>query len=490
MLAPTLMVQGTSSGAGKSLLVAALCRIYARRGVRVLPFKAQNMSNNAAVTVCGGEIGRAQALQARAAGVLPRPEMNPVLLKPLADTRSEVVVLGRRDATLTALPWMERKAALWEVARDALAGVRADADLVLIEGAGSPAEINLPDIVNMRVAREAEAPVLLVTDIDRGGAFAHLWGTWALLSAEDRQRIRGFVLNKFRGDASLLAPAPEILRDKTGVPTLGVVPFLRLDLPEEDAASVVDRGQGNGIDVAAIRLPHLSNFDDLDPLAAEADVQVRWTDHPKGLRCADAIVLPGTRNTTDDLRWVWESGMGAAIRARAAAGTPVVGLCGGYQMLGSTVADPLRIEGGGEVPGLALLELHTTLDAEKTTRLANGRWIATSAPFSSLRNRAVSGYEIHHGQTHLGAGAEPLLEVAGQPAGAWAGAVWGCYLHGIFADDALRGLWLAALRSGASSQLRWEEHLDQELDRLADAVESALDMSAIDRMVGEWATSS
>ncbi len=351
MLAPTLMVQGTSSGAGKSLLVAALCRIYARRGVRVLPFKAQNMSNNAAATVCGGEIGRAQALQARAAGVLPRPEMNPVLLKPLADTRSEVVVLGQRNAALTALPWMERKAALWETVRDALASIRADADLVLIEGAGSPAEINLPDIVNMRVAREADAPVLLVTDIDRGGAFAHLWGTWALLPPEDRGRIRGFVLNKFRGDASLLAPAPEILRDKTGVPTLGAIPFLRLEAARRGCCLRADRGKGDGIRIAAVRLPHLSNFDDLDPLAAEPGVQVRWTDHPEDLQSADAIVLPGTRNTTDDLRWLWESGMGAAIRARAAAGAPVVGLCGGYQMLGSSVADPLGIEGGGKCQG-------------------------------------------------------------------------------------------------------------------------------------------
>ena len=484
------MIQGTSSGAGKSLLATALCRIYARRGVRVLSFKAQNMSNNAAVTPCGGEIGRAQALQARAAGVEPRPEMNPVLLKPIADTRSEVVVLGRGDPALTALPWTERKPALWGVVCDALAALRAEAELVIIEGAGSPAEINLPDIVNMRVAHEADAPVLLVADIDRGGAFAHLWGTWALLCREDRQRIRGFVLNKFRGDAALLAPAPEILQEKTGVPTLGVVPFLHLDLPEEDAAAVGGRGQGNGINIAAIRLPHLSNFDDLDPLAAEADVHVRWTDRMEGLEGADAIVLPGTRNTTDDLRWVWESGMGAAIRARAATGAPVVGLCGGYQMLGTSVTDPLRIEGGGEVPGLGLLELHTTLGAEKTTRLARGRWIATSAPFSSLRDRDVSGYEIHHGQTRLGARAEPLLEIEGEPAGAWAGAVWGCYLHGIFADDALRTLWLSALRSGPPSQLRWEEHLERELDRLADAVESALDMPAIDGMIGEWAVSS
>lgn len=484
MTARTLMVQGTSSGAGKSLLSAALCRIYARRGLRVLPFKAQNMSNNAAVTPCGGEIGRAQALQARAAGVEPRPEMNPVLLKPLADTRSEVVVLGRRVPALTALPWAERKAALWGVVRDSLAGLREEAELVVIEGAGSPAEINLPDIVNMRVAREAGAPVLLVADIDRGGAFASLYGTWALLPEEDRLRIAGFVLNRFRGDPTLLAPAPELLRERTGVPTLGVVPFLRLDLPEEDAASVPDRGEGEGKVVAAVRLPHLSNFDDLDPLAGEPGVRVRWTDRPEGLAGADAVVLPGTRNTTDDLRWLWESGLAAAVRARAAAGVPVVGLCGGYQMLGLSVADPGGIEGGGEVPGLGLLEVRTTLGGEKTVRRVVGRWTARSGPLGALEGRSVRGYEIHHGATEAGPGAEPLVEVGGAPAGAGAGAVWGCYLHGVFADDALRAAWLASLGHGAAPRARWEAHVDAELDRLADAVEAALDMDAVDRLAG------
>jgi adenosylcobyric acid synthase len=468
--ARTLMVQGTSSGAGKSLLTAALCRIYARRGVRVLPFKAQNMSNNAAVTPCGGEIGRAQALQARAAGVEPRLEMNPVLLKPLADTRSEVIVLGRRDAALTALPWMERKAALWATVRASLAALRADAELVLIEGAGSPAEINLPDVVNMRVAREADAPVLLVADIDRGGAFAALFGTWALLPPEDRARIAGFVLNKFRGDASLLAPAPETLRGLTGVPTLGVVPWLRLDLPDEDAASLEDRGAGGGIVVAAVRLPHLANFDDLDPLAAEPGVRVRWTDRPEALADADAVVLPGTRNTTADLRWLWETGL--------------VGLCGGYQMLGASVADPLGLEGGGEVPGLGLLDVRTVLAEAKTTRRARGRWSCDAGPLAALRGTEVSGYEIHHGRTEPGPGAGALLDIAGEPAGAAAGSVWGCYLHGVFADDALRAAWLGGLRAGTGAGGGWEAHLDRELDRLADAVEAALDMAEVDRLAG------
>ena len=480
------MVQGTSSGAGKSLLVSALCRIYARRGVGVLPFKAQNMSNNAAVTPCGGEIGRAQALQARAAGVELRPEMNPVLLKPLADTRSEVVVLGRRDAALTALPWAERKAALWETVRGSLNALRSEADLVIIEGAGSPAEINLPDIVNMRVAREADAPVLLVSDIDRGGAFAHLFGTWALLPPDDQARIGGFVLNKFRGDATLLSPAPEMLRERTGVPTLGVIPWTPLALPEEDAAAVPDRGAMGRIVIAAVRLPHLSNFDDLDPLAAEPEVGVRWTDRPEGLLGADAVVLPGTRNTTDDLRWLWETGLGAAIRARAADGLPVVGLCGGYQMLGESVADPLGLEGGGRVPGLGLLAVRTELGEAKTTRRVHGRWTAVSGPFAPLAGHQVVGYEIHHGRTTLADGVEPLLQIEGEPAGAGRDAVWGCYLHGIFADDALRAQWLGSL--GAATTARsWDSHLDAELERWADAVESALDMEAVDRLVGHAA---
>jgi adenosylcobyric acid synthase len=481
------MVQGTSSGAGKSLLAAALCRIYARRGVRVLPFKAQNMSNNAAVTACGGEIGRAQALQARAAGVAPRPEMNPVLLKPLADDRSDVIVLGRRDPALTALPWRERRAALWETVRRSLAAMRADAELVVIEGAGSPAEINLPDVVNMAVAREADAPVLLVADIDRGGAFAALYGTWALLPQADRARIAGFVLNKFRGDAGLLAPAPETLRERTGVPTLGVVPWLRLDLPDEDAASLGGRGDpGASLEIAAVRLPHVSNFDDLDPLAAEPGVRVRWTDRPEGVEGAAALVLPGTRNTTGDLRWLWETGLAAAIRARASAGVPVVGLCGGYQMLGRSVADPRGLEGGGEVPGLGLLDLRTELREEKTTRLSTARWTGAPGPFAALAGTACGGYEIHHGRTELGPDAEPLLAVEGEAAGAVSGAVWGCYLHGLFADDAARGAWLASLRAGdaGTETAPWEARLDHELDRLADAVEAALDMEAVDRLAG------
>ena len=483
MPAPTLMVQGTSSGAGKSLIATALCRIYARRGYRVLPFKAQNLSNNAAVTPDGGEIGRAQALQARAAGVEPRVEMNPVLVKPLSDARSDVIVLGRRDPALAALPWTERKTALDGIVRASLETLRADADLVVIEGAGSPAEINLEDVANMRIAHLADAQVLLVADIDRGGAFAALYGTWALLPKEDRERIGGFVLNKFRGDAELLSPAPEILHAMTGVPTLGVVPYVALDLPDEDAFVVADRGAGGAVEVVGIRLPHLSNFDDLDPLAAEPGVRVRWTDRPEALEGAHAIVLPGTRNTTGDLRWLWETGLAAALRARAAAGVPIVGLCGGYQMLGRAVADPLGLEGGGEIPGLGLLDVRTELGEAKTTRLATGRWTTPSGALAALAGGEISGYEIHHGRTELGADATPLLEIEGEPAGAAAAAVWGCYLHGAFGDDALRAAWLGALRAEHAEGSRWEAHLEREIDRLADAVEAALEMEAVDALV-------
>ena len=487
VLARTLMVQGTSSGAGKSLLTAGLCRIFARRGVRVLPFKAQNMSNNAAVCADGGEVGRAQALQARACGVAPSVSMNPILLKPLSDTRSEVIVLGRRDTALTAMPWMQRRDALWGVVRSALREVREGADLVLIEGAGSPAEINLPDLVNMSVAEEADAPVLLVSDIDRGGAFASLYGTWALLPEADRGRIRGFILNKFRGDAALLDPAPRLLFERTGVPTLGVVPWTPFDLPEEDAASLRDRGEGDEIRIAAIRSPHLSNFDDLDPLATESGVVVRWTDQPESLDRATAIILPGTRNTTGDLRWLWETGLAAAIRARAAAGVPVVGLCGGYQMLGELVADPLGLEGGGEVRGLGLLPLRTSMELDKTTRVTNGQWVYGSPPVASVGAVNVTGYEIHHGDTEIGPDASCLVEIEGRPGGAIRGKVWGCYLHGLFANDELRRGWLRSLGAERRDDTSWEDRIDAELDRLADLLEASLDIAAIDRLIGNGA---
>jgi adenosylcobyric acid synthase len=471
------MIQGTASGVGKSILTAAFCRIFARTGLRVVPFKAQNMSNNAAVTAEGGEIGRAQALQARAAGVQPHVRMNPVLLKPMADNRSDVVLLGRSRPELRELPWHERKAVLWQHVTDSLDHLRDNADLVVIEGAGSPAETNLraSDIVNMAVAHHANASVFLVADIDRGGAFAALYGTWALLGADDRARLRGFILNRFRGDASLLAPAPADLEHLTGIPTVGVVPFIRHDLPDEDAFSIRTRS-GGAIRVAAIRFPHLANFDDLDPLAREPGSTVQWTQDVEIVRAAHAIVLPGTRNTIADLKWLWETGLAASIRNRAAAGTPVVGLCGGYQMLGKTIHDPAGIEAGGSCCGLGLLDAHTELLPDKHTRAVTAT--ASKLPFCHARaaSMELSGYEIHHGETT--ANAEAWITVAGAPIGGSNGTVWGAYLHGIFNNDGFRAAWLQSL-GGNSTESRWSDHIDSELDRLADVVASGVDLERI-----------
>ncbi len=483
MTARVLMIQGTASGVGKSFVVAALCRIFARRGVRVLPFKAQNISNNAAVTRSGGEIGRAQALQARAAQVAPDVRMNPVLVKPLGNARSEVVVLGRSDPSIAALPWSARRHQLWPVVVQALTELRAAVDLVIMEGAGSPAEINLRsgDFVNMAVARDTGAPVLLVADIDRGGAFAALYGTWALLDGADRGHVRGFLLNRFRGDCALLGPGLAELEERTGVPVLGVIPHVSHLLPEEDAATLGARGAG-GVAVAAVRFPHVANFDDLDPLAGEPGVAVRWVEGPEGFQDAAAIVLPGTRNTIADLRWLWETGLGAAVRARAAAGLPVVGLCGGYQMLGREVGDPLGVEAGGSASGLGLLDLRTALAGSKHTRLTSVRVVAPEGVFASLRGHEIEGYEIHHGETSIGARTQVWFESAREPLGAGRGSVWGTYVHGFFADDLARRVWVSSLH-GECTTPAWEARLDAEIDRIADAVAAAVDIDAVMRHI-------
>jgi len=481
--ARVLMIQGTASGVGKSLLCTALCRIYARRGLRVRPFKAQNMSNNAAIAD-GGEIGRAQALQARAACVEPDPRMNPVLLKPLADNRSDVVVMGRSRPELSTLPWHDRRAALWPSVTHALDALRLEADMVVIEGAGSPAETNLrhSDIVNMAVAHHAGAPVILAADIDRGGAFASLFGTWSLLDAADRSLVRGFLLNRFRGDASLLAPAPADLERRTNVPVLGVVPTIRHALPEEDAMGMASGGAG-ATTIAAVRLPHIANFDDLDPLANEPGLRVLWTVAPDDLAGAAAIILPGTRNTIADLDWLWRTGLAAAVRARALNGTPVLGICGGYQMLGNVVADPHGVEAGGECPGLGLLDVRTTLQPAKTTRWTSA-CITRNVPGLPLATGAnVRGYQIHHGTTDGDgiwlSGDRGMLGSAETENGV---TVLGAYLHALFADDDFRAAFVA-LVGVAAGEDAWSDRLEHEIDRVADTVQSAIDMARLDRII-------
>lgn len=453
MKAVCVMVLGTSSGAGKSWVTTALCRHYARLGLKVAPFKAQNMSNNARV-VAGlngreGEIGSAQYFQALAACCEPHVHMNPVLLKPEADTKSQVVVLGQVHPALSKTPWRERSAKVWPHIAAALDTLRAEHDVVVIEGAGSPAEINLhaSDIVNMRVAVHAKARCLLVADIDRGGAFAHLYGTWALLPTDERELIRGFVLNKFRGDAALLAPAPEQLQQLTGVPTVATLPmWFQHGLPEEDGV-FDDRSKATGevqTTIAVVAFPRISNLDEFQPLKNMPGVRLVWARSPADCAGADWIVLPGSKHTTADLAWLRKQGLDQTAASHADQGKPVLGICGGLQMLGEALVDSHGID--GNAPGLGLLPLVTYFEAEKTVRRAQLRFADVLTPWAALAQQPVSGYEIHHGRTMQ----HPALAEAGQlahevlPGLGWqnaAGNVLGVYVHGLFEDPAI----LAAL---------------------------------------------
>jgi adenosylcobyric acid synthase len=443
------MVLGTTSGAGKSWLVTALCRWYARQGLKVAPFKAQNMSNNARVVASdtgAGEIGSAQYFQALAARAVPDVRMNPLLLKPEADTRSQVVLLGRVDEALTALPWRERSLHTWPHIAASLDALRAENDVVVIEGAGSPAEINLmdSDVVNLRVARHAQARCLLVTDIDRGGAFAHLYGTWALLPEPDRALIRGFVLNKFRGDAGLLAPAPQQLQELTGIPTVAVLPMWHgHGLPEEDGVfddRVCATGQVNRT-VAVLAYPRLSNLDEFQALKQVPGIRLRWARRPEdlaGLGADDWIILPGSKHTSSDLAWLRGQGLDLCVSRHARQGGAVLGICGGLQMLGADMADPHGIDGAAQ--GLGLLPLSTTFAADKTVRRCASRFGVVTGAWQALSGQPLQGYEIHHGQTGLADA--PAGQAAREviPGLAWqnaAGNVLGLYVHGLFEDAAV-----------------------------------------------------
>jgi adenosylcobyric acid synthase len=458
------MVQGCTSHAGKSYLTAALCRLLADEGLRVAPFKAQNMSNNAGVTGDGRELGRAQIVQAAAARIPPEARMNPVLIKPEADTRSQVVVLGEADLGISQLPWRERRALLWPVVRRSLHSLLEDFDAVVIEGAGSPAEVNLRDgdIVNMAVALDVAAPVLLCCDIDRGGAFAHLLGTWHCLAQDERTLLAGFLLNRFRGDPSLLAPGPEWLEERTGVPTLGVVPWLDIPLPEEDGVALQGAaGEGR---VAVVALPRIANLDEFAPIADH----VRWVRTAAEIESAAAIVLPGSKSTIADLEWLRSTGLAGAIGRRAAAGVPVLGICGGLQMLGREVRDPLGVESGGAAKGLGLIDLVTELQAGKTTRLVRVSDSETGAQ--------LDGYEIHHGATAAGATATPTLH-GGHGALGWrTGNVRAVYAHGLLENAAYRD---ALLAWAGIAPVATPEGLDSRLSAIAERVRDAVDWPRI-----------
>ncbi|HWE56307.1 MAG TPA: cobyric acid synthase [Acidimicrobiales bacterium] len=477
-----LMVCGTGSDSGKSTVVTGLCRLLAREGWRVAPFKAQNMANNSAVTAGGHEIGRAQYAQAEAARAEPEVAMNPVLLKPTGPRSSQVVVMGRPWATLDAARYQDAKPDLWPVVVNALGDLRTRFDAVICEGAGSPAEINLleRDITNLRVAREAGFPAILVGDIDRGGVFAALFGTVALLPADLSSLIRGFVINKFRGDPSLLTPGFAQLEQRTGVATLGVLPwFDDAGLDAEDSMALERYGRTSDadratlLDIAAIRFPRISNFTDLDALALEPGVCLRLVGRPGDLGRPDLIILPGTKSTVADLRWLRRTGLADAI-ASAAGRIPILGICGGYQMLGRRIVDAVESADPAAEAGLGLLPTNTTFMVEKTVRRVGGR---------SLGHQ-VDGYEIHHGITRPVA---PWLELADGPEGAQVmdGGVRGTSVHGLFENDGFRRAYLGQVadRAGSSwtpgEMFSFRSAREDRYDRLADLMADHLDVPAI-----------
>ena len=478
-----IMLQGTASDVGKSVLVAGLCRIFYQDGLRTAPFKSQNMALNSGITPEGKEMGRAQILQAQAAGITPDVRMNPVLLKPTSDRKAQVVLMGQVATDMDAVSYHEYKPRLREQIRDVYNSLAGEYDVLVLEGAGSPAEINLRDrdIVNMGMARMVDAPVLLVGDIDPGGVFAQLAGTVALVPQEDRRRIRGLIINKFRGDVSILRPGLAPLEELCGAPVLGVVPYARLDIDDEDSLSprLLARSASRPIDVAVIRLPHLSNFTDFDPLARHGAVGVRYVERARDLGRPDLVVLPGTKSTLADLAWLRRSGIADCLLQLARASTPVLGICGGFQMLGEELRDPDGIEGApASVRGLGLLPVRTVFEPAKTLERAHTVMSVPDGFFSCMDGLTVHGYEIHAGATELAGGGERV-------SGASRGDVMGTYLHGLFdSPDAVRAVADALLRARALDPSGFdivggEAYRDAQFDKLADVVRAALDMDAV-----------
>ena len=489
MSARALMVLGTASHAGKSLVTAGLGRIFADEGIRVAPFKAQNMSLNSAATPDGREIGRAQALQAEACRVMACAEMNPVLIKPSTDTAAQIVLLGSVWGQVTASDYHQRRVEdLFPAVLESYRSLAARHELMLLEGAGSPAEINLRehDIVNMRMAHAADAACLLVGDIDRGGVFASLLGTLELLDEADRARIRGFAINKFRGDEELLRPGVEMMERRLRIPCAGVIPYLpRLELDEEDSVALEDRrsakrvwGAADGpLRIGVIAFPHMANFTDFDALAAEPAVSLAFLEEPAEVAEADVLILPGSKQTLDDLAWMRERGFADAA---VGFGGPCIGICGGFQMLGLAIEDPEGVESEGRpraVEGLGLLPVRTIMRGEKTVRPATGWTRLWKAP-------CFRGYEIHMGETRYESGAEAFAELpAADGAIGAAGRVWGTYVHGIFDEDAFRHSFLDHL-GAAGERVCVSAAREARIDRWADHVRQSLDLALIRRWVG------
>jgi adenosylcobyric acid synthase len=514
----SLMVLGTASHVGKSLLTTALCRIFMRSGVRVAPFKAQNMSLNSAATLDGFEIGRAQALQAEAAGVIVTRDMNPILLKPESDSSSQVIVQGRIWKTLSAAGYhLDYVEELFPRVLESYRRLADEYELIVLEGAGSPAEINLKktDLVNMRMAEAADAACLLVADIDRGGVFASLLGTMELLDADERDRIRGFVINKFRGELSLLTPGILEIEKRIKRPCLGVVPHIPdLGLDEEDSVGLESRGQGvpsetwaeeqgksRKLRIAVLRFPYLSNFTDFDALACEPGICLQFTDQPRIIEHADVMILPGTKQTLHDLDWLRRTRLADAIRARSHDAL-IIGICGGMQMLGLEIDDPHGMEGGGRAEGLGLLAIRTTLNQEKVTAQVRAMLLSDRLFGGPMSEREAAGYEIHLGETAYDARSTPLFElrrrhapdaVVNDGAKTMDGRIWGSYVHGLFDDDAFRHALLENARSAwkldpVENFAFPSTQRQKKIDRLADAVENALDLHTIRKWIALPAT--
>lgn len=489
-LARTLMLQGTSSSVGKTYLTAGLCRSYARRGLRVAPFKAQNMALNAAVTPDGLEIGRAQAVQAQAACVDADVAMNPILLKAEGDNSCQVVFMGKVIGRFSAAEYRDLRSSLWPAVRSAIASLRQRFDVVIIEGAGSPAELNLRqgELVNMRVAEAARAPVLLVADIERGGVFAALLGTLDLLRPSERSRVKGLVVNRFRGDPLLFADGVRLLEQRSRLPVLGVVPRLDIRLPAEDSLDVARLNASRPdavLDVVVVHLPRISNFDDFEPLLDEPAVSLRLVDEPRQLGSPDLVILPGSKTTMADLTYLHRTGMAGAIRRARCSGTAVIGVCGGYQMLGHAISDSEGVEGNGCVAGLELLPASTQFGSEKTTRRRTGVALHGPGMLVEAGGIDVSGYEIRMGRVD-GSG-QPVLHLDGESEGSISedGWVLGTSLHGLFLNAGFRHALLTALaaRKGVALPEDAQRASADPFDRLADALEASLDVSELDAII-------
>lgn len=479
----TLMIQGTTSDAGKSTLVAGLCRLLHRRGLSVAPFKPQNMALNSAVTVDGGEIGRAQAVQAQAAGLEPHSDMNPVLLKPATDTRAQVILQGRVVTDLEAAAYHDYKRVAMEAVMDSYERLRGQYDYILVEGAGSPAEINLRDgdIANMGFAEAADCPVLLVADIDRGGVFAHLTGTLALLSESERARVRGMVINRFRGDMGLLQPGLDWLEAHTGKPLLGVLPYLhRLHIEAEDAIDAEqETAAADAVRVIVPVLPHISNHTDFDPLRLSPDVDLRFIGPGMAPPPADLVILPGSKQVRGDLDWLRAQGWEPWLQRHLRYGGKLLGICGGLQMLGRTIEDPLGLEGEpGSSHGLGLLDLHTTLQPEKQLRHVTGHFHLGETP--------LQGYEIHMGHTRGAALSRPAARLDDRDDGAISddGRIIGTYVHGLLENRELMDALLRWAGHRRPAGIDYHALREAALERLADAMETSMDVARILRLLG------